>query len=410
MPTVFKLLSVGGARGVPIMTVRGVAVEAHWSLALLAVYFPYRFAWVLRSWFSELSATAITALAFASAALVVGSVLLHEFGHVFQARREGMAADRVILWGLGGLALTGGFGRTPGADFRMTAAGPGVSLLLAAATGGLAWLADGLGAPSWLVGLLVIAAVINAGLLAFNVLPAYPLDGGRMLHAALWRLRGFAAAAPWTTRVGLAIGGVLLVLGIVGPFVGLLGAPFSAGYARRLDGVSLMVVGGILLTLAYTFRPPSELRQLTLRGRQVGDLLQPTPVMPEPGTSVSAFLDRLIREGGQSAAAYPVVDDGRVLGVISPGLAAGALDEDPATDVCEVMVRKEDALILRPEMSIPDAFAAFRDDDTPAVVIYNDLVVGILRKSDLAGALLEEKAAEHGSVVPAAPARPRVDW
>ncbi len=394
---------------VHLLRVRGVAIDVHWSFVLLAIYVPIVMPSLLRPWFPELSSGAITALSLATVPVLFISTVLHELGHIFQARREGMPAERTILWAFGGLAFTGGFARSPAADLRITAAGPLVSLVLAVIFGGLLWVAESGGSADWLVALLAIVFVDNALGFAFNLAPAYPLDGGRILHATLWHRRGFSVAARWTTPVGVAVGMSLIAFGVVGPFLDLLAAPWTGGFERRPDALSVMMVGAILATVAYTIRPPSELRQLTLRGRQVGDLLQPTPVMPAPGTPVSDFLGRLTRDGGQAAAAYPVVDDGRVVGVISPGVAADALDGDPATDVAEVMVRKED-MVLTPEMSIADAFAAFRDDSRPAVVISGDLVVGILRKSDLAGALIEETDALHGSIISAAPPSARVDW
>jgi Zn-dependent protease/CBS domain-containing protein len=399
-------------RGVPLGRVRGVAVEAHWSLVFIALYLPVVCAPLLRGWFPELSTSTITALSLATAPIVIASIALHELGHMFQARREGMPAERTILWAFGGLAFTGGFARSPAADFRITAAGPLVSLVLAVLFGSLAWLAGSAGVATWLVALLWIVCVDNALSLVFNLAPAYPLDGGRMLHEALWHLRGFSWASRWTTPIGLAVGGLVIFIGAAGPFLGLFDAAFTgAGGTRRgIDAFSIMFAGVILASMAYAIRPPSELRRLTLRARAVGDLLQPTPVMPAPGTSVSGFLDRLVREGGQSAAVYPVVEDGRVLGVISAGVAAAARDDDPATDVAEVMVRKEDAVVLRPEMTIREAFEAFRDDSSPAVVIHEDLVVGILRKSDLAAALLAEKEARHGPIVKAERERESVDW
>jgi len=172
-----------------------------------------------------------------------------------------------------------------------------------------------------------------------------------------------------------------------------------------------MINGAVLLGVTYAIRPPSQMTYTWTRPREVGDLLRPEPVMPAPEAPLSAFLDCLIREGGQSAAAYPVVRDGQVVGVISPGVAAEALgDGTDERTVAEAMVRKEDAVMLRPEMSIEEAFAAFGDESALGVVIADDRLVGILRRSDVADALLEAQDEPEGSMVPASPPPLNVDW
>jgi len=130
---------------IPLLHVRGVAIGAHWTLIYMLIWVPVSLAFAMRSWFPELSTTTITALSLSSVFLLLGSVVLHELGHAFQARREGLVADRVILWGLGGVAFIAGLPRSAGADFRITAAGPLVTLLLAALSGTLAWLGDATG-------------------------------------------------------------------------------------------------------------------------------------------------------------------------------------------------------------------------------------------------------------------------
>lgn len=274
---------------------------------------------------------------------------------------------RLVLWALGGVALISGVGRfSPGADIRVTAAGPLVTLVLAAVFAPLAFLAAGSGWPDWLLGLLAFLAVANSAMLVFNLVPVFPLD---------------------------AVGAIV---------------PFIVGL-RPLDGTFIMFNAALLLTAAYAIRPAAPLRPVSLRARQVSDLLTPQPVLPSPRTPVRAFLDGLTREGGQGAAAYRVIDDGKVVGVVSPAMAADALAD--GRTVAEVMVRKEQAVMLTPEMSIQKAYAALGEEPAArAVVLADGRVVGIVRRSDLADALLEAREAEHGSVVPASPPRLRVDW
>lgn len=154
--------------------------------------------------YPELSSTTIAAMAIGSALLAPPSIVLHELGHALQARREGLRADKITLWGLGGVAWIG-TPRSPATSLRVIAAGPLVSALLAVLLGALGWLEARAGLPDPVVGVTVLVAQFNAVSFAFNLLPAFPMDGGRILHAALWRLQGPAFAWAWAVRAGIRV-------------------------------------------------------------------------------------------------------------------------------------------------------------------------------------------------------------
>ena len=376
-------------------------MEVHWSSVIVFIWFALALPALFRDYLPDLSTWTITAMVFASVLLLEGSVLLHELGHSLQGRREGMHAERIFLYALGGLALISGGRPTPGADFRVTAAGPLVTLVIAAVTAPLAFLAESSGWPDLLLGLLAFLAIANAGMFAFNLLPVYPLDGGRLLHATLWRARGYTPASALTTRVGLATSATLIAAGALVPF-------FVAGIPP-LTGARVVFWGGVLLAATYAVRPPVEAAPPPLVPRQVGHLLWPQPITPAPETELGEFLDLFTRAGPQAAAVYPVVEDGKVVGVISPGLAADALAE--GRTVAEAMIQKGEAVVLQPEMSIEEAYEALGGRaKATGVVLYENRVAGILRGSDLAAALLEARESPHGMLAPAAPPRLTMDW
>lgn len=199
--------------------------------------------------------------AYLIAALVSGlafyvALLAHEVSHALVARREGMEVESLTLWVLGGIAALRGEPRSPGADLRIAAVGPAVSLALAAA---LALLAAGVGAaggPELVVATLGWLAGINGVLGIFNLVPAAPLDGGRILRAALWAVarqpqlgghrrrarRGnvrVSADRRWPPRALLrGRGAVVPRRGLVPPHrgPGRAGADGAAGCARRCAG------------------------------------------------------------------------------------------------------------------------------------------------------------------------------
>ena len=403
------LSSMYPMRGVHLLRVRGVPIEAHWSLPLVVVYWVLLFATTLTTYHPEVSSLLLTALALASAFTFLVSIVLHELGHSLQARREGLTAERITLWGLGGLAWSSGSARRAGADYRIVAAGPLVTLLVAVVFGALTWLAESAGLGGVAVTALAVQAFVNLGILVFNLLPVYPLDGGQLTYSALWRLRGYASAAVWTPRIGTGAAALMIATGVVGPFVGFLAVPFT-GEARP-TALSFMVIGVILLRVTREVRPPASVVRPALRARQVADLLQAEPVVLSSDTTPGEFIRGLPRARGYSAGVYPVLEDGRVVGIVSPGLALDSLERgDGDESITATMVRKGEAVELSPWMSIDEGFAALSGDQTTGVVVDGGRVLGILRRADLARAVLEDHEAANGSVVPVAPEPVRVSW
>lgn len=178
----------------------GVEVRLNWSLLVVFALIVWSLAdSVFPSQNPGLSHRVHIAMAVAAALLFLASILLHELGHARQARRNGIEIDGITLWLFGGVAQIKGRFPGPGVEFRVAATGPLVSLLLGV---GFVLVAL-LDLPSAVDGVAAWLGYTNLLLFAFNMLPALPLDGGRILHAALWRAKGDPA---WATRVAAAIG------------------------------------------------------------------------------------------------------------------------------------------------------------------------------------------------------------
>jgi Zn-dependent protease len=143
---------------------------------------------------------AYLAMAIAAALLFFASLLLHELGHALLARREGMEIEGITLWLFGGVAKFKGMFPSAGAEFRIAIAGPLVSLALGALFVLIAWVSA---LPDEIDGVAAWLGYINLLLLALNLLPALPLDGGRVLRSALWQARSDVA---WATHVAAMTG------------------------------------------------------------------------------------------------------------------------------------------------------------------------------------------------------------
>jgi Zn-dependent protease len=195
----------------------GIPIGINWTWAIIFAFFGWSLAsQVFPSTNPGLSAGTYAVMALVAELVFFGSLLLHELGHAVVARREGMTIDGITLWLFGGVARFRGNFPSAGAEFRIAVAGPAVTAVLAAvfiAFAVLTHLGSAVdGVAAWL-------GYINALLLGFNLLPALPLDGGRVLRSVLW---GARHDFGWATRVsaqvsrGLAIamvaGGVVLFL------------------------------------------------------------------------------------------------------------------------------------------------------------------------------------------------------
>jgi Zn-dependent protease len=157
-----------------------------------------------------------------TAAIFFASVLAHEIAHSVVARRHGIRVDSITLWMLGGVARLEGEAASPRAEFLIAAAGPATSLVLAGVFGLGAAAISVLGGPGLLGSALAWLALINAILVAFNLIPAAPLDGGRILASVLWFIHGSRDRAMATSaQVGVVFGWVLVGVGALGWLVGL---------------------------------------------------------------------------------------------------------------------------------------------------------------------------------------------
>jgi Zn-dependent protease len=185
--------------------IAGIEIGANWSWLLIVALIVWSLAdGVFPSVNPGYSDGTYLAMAIVAALLFFVSLLLHELGHAIQAQRDGIEIDGITLWVFGGVARLRGQMPSAGAELRVALAGPAVSLALGAF---FLLVALALPLPGTVDGVLFWLGQINLYLLVFNILPALPLDGGRVLHAVLWARRGdFASATRTAAASGAASG------------------------------------------------------------------------------------------------------------------------------------------------------------------------------------------------------------
>lgn len=354
--------------------VAGIEIGLNWSvLGLLALLM-----WTLATAVFPATNPAVGdnghfAMAVAASLGFFASILLHEMGHALQARRDGMHIDGITLWLFGGVARFRGMFPSAGAELRIAVAGPAVSLVLGAAALGTAAIP---GIPSAVDGVSAWLGVTNLALLLFNLIPALPLDGGRMLRAAIWSRTG---DLPRATHLAAACGRVL-ALGLIG--VGVLVAIVD----QPISGIWLAFIGWFVLQAAG-----AETRYVDRRqgGRElrVGDVMVHRPVTTEPDRTLSGFAGSALRLGRHPA--YPVLQDGVPVGL----LALRRVTEVPPElwdrrRVREVMLPRAEVPTLAADDALNTALEALRGTAAPgALVLDGDALVGLLSPADLARAL-----------------------
>lgn len=305
-----------------LFSVRGIPIGVDWSWFLVL----FLIIWLLSGYYRDLLGSSDESvepyvLAVASALLFFVSILLHELGHALVALRNGIGISHITLWMFGGIAGLERDSRSAGEEFRIAIAGPVVTLgitLLCFATGALLdgeafWEGTTFDEGATISGPVAVLAWlgnINALILVFNLLPAFPLDGGRVARAAAWkatgdreRATGFAAKLGQGFAVLFVAGGVLLM--------------FLTGAV--LAGLWIAVIGWMLGSSARATAARNELNR-RLGDVSVADVMDTDPVAIPDDASIETALDEYFLR--YQWPWFPVVDAGRrFVGLIKRGAA-----------------------------------------------------------------------------------------
>jgi Zn-dependent protease/CBS domain-containing protein len=354
--------------------IRGIEIGVNWSLIVVFALIVWSLAVaVFPSQNDGLSDATYFAMAVVAAILFFASILLHELGHALQAQREGMEIDGITLWLFGGVARFKGMFPSAGAELRIAIAGPAVSLALGVLFVGLAAV---MGLPEPVDGVLAWLGFTNLILLVFNLLPALPLDGGRVLRAILWGARNDFA---WATRVSAAIGrgfGFLFIAGGLALFF----------FQGAFSGAWLAFLGWFLLGAAS-----AEARYLAVRdalgGLRVRDLMVSDPVTVPPWMTLGQFMDEIM--WSRRYTSYPVVEGDRAVGL----LPFRCIAEVPRVQwdtrrVADCMLPLERVPVVSPDDELTDALAELSETDVGrALVLEGDRLVGLISITDLLRAL-----------------------
>ena len=363
---------------VRVGTVAGIPVVANWSLLVVFWLIACGLATGgLPSAHPGYMENAYWAAGIATALLFYLALLAHELSHAIAARRRGIAVEGITLWLFGGVTRMSGEATTPRDAFRVAVVGPAVSLSAAAVFAGVAFVLDTAGAPALLDGMAAWLARMNLILAAFNLIPAAPLDGGRILQSFLWWRRGdHLSAAVSAATAGRGMGYVLIALGLL---------QFSAG--TGLGAVWLVFLGWFLLVAARSEQLAAEAR-LHLEGVRVADVMTSDMVVAPGWVTIEAFLeDYGFRHPFSS---FPVTRfDGSMGGLVTLNrLKEVPADQRRAMRVLDVATGIHEVPATHAEASLLDIVGEMsRSADGRALVFDDGRLVGIVSPRDIAYAL-----------------------
>jgi len=360
--------------GIEVGRIAGIRIAIHWSWIVVFVLITWTLAdSVFPSQNPGFSDSAYLAMAISAAVLFFSSLLLHELGHALQARREGVEIDGITLWLFGGVARFKGMFPSAGAEFRIAIAGPLVSLVIGLVFVLGAWTLD---LPRAVDGVASWLGFINLMLLAFNMLPALPLDGGRVLRSALWARSGDLAAATRTAgRIARGFAYLLIAGGLA-----------ELVFLGSFGGVWLAFLGWFLLQAAAGEARALAARQ-ALGGLRVADLMVSDPATVREDMSLGRFMDDVV--WSRRFTTYPVVDDGRAVGLLPFRCVAeiprGEWDERTVRDC---MLRLDQVPVVAPGDRVIDVLEQLGQNGVNRALVLDDgRLIGLLSITDLARAL-----------------------
>jgi Zn-dependent protease len=356
--------------------IAGIPVGASWSALLIAALIAWSLAGsLLPAEVPGLAPAAYWLAGLVGAGLFLGSLLAHEIGHALVARRAGLAVRGITLWLLGGVALLEDEPASPADELRVAVVGPAVSLALGVGFGLVAAALSVAGGPAVAVTLAGWLALANGVLALFNLLPAAPLDGGRVLRGLLWRRHGNRARASVTaSTAGVWVGGGLVAYGLLGTFTGWgVGTLWTA------------LVGWFLVTAARQERDHAVLRS-DLGGLRADQVMAPAPPAAPAWFTVDAFLRTYVHPW--RAAALPLRSfDGQPAGVVT----AAALEAVPPqrrhiVRAGDVAIPMAALLVVAPDQPVADLAARLAATPTVVAVVDDGRLLGLITPAALARA------------------------
>ena len=376
----------------------GFSVRADWSWLVILVLITTSFLMLFHTWYGSMHYRESTyvLMALVGAFIYFASIVLHELCHSLVARRYGLTMKGITLFLFGGVAEMEGEPASAKVEFLMAAAGPASSVLLTGVFAGLNYAGAAARWPAPVLGILGISAVMNGLLVAFNLIPGFPLDGGRVLRSALWAWKG---DLRWATRIATAIGsgfGTLLI------FLGV-----ALIYYSPINGIWSILIGFFLRAAAKSGYRQVLIRQ-ALEGEPVRRFMHPEVVSVPPALTLASLVEDYVYRYHYKM--FPVVDGDRLVGCVSTrDVSAVPRSEWARRTVGETAGTCSPKNTITPDADALDALRRMTGGGPSRLIVIDDgRLVGIVSLRDLLGFIalkfeLDRLDALHPPVLPPVP-------
>lgn len=306
-------------------------------------------------------------LGFIAAILLFASVLVHELAHSLVARARGLPVKSISLFIFGGVSNIEREPRNPGTEFQMAIVGPIASIVIGVISYVIALAVGGSSRPIFAI--LAYLGVANVLLGLFNLIPGFPLDGGRVLRSIIWKVTGsLRTATRWAARVGMVVAFLFILWGIWQVFTG-----------NLFGGIWIGFIGWFLLSASQSANTETALQSL-LQGVRVADVMRPVTASAPVSLSLRQLTDGYLLPMGLRA--VPVVQDERLVGLVTLAEVRGVPRERwDTTLVSQVMIPLDRLHTVSPEQSLNDALPMLVSRDVnQAPVVQDGRLVGMLSR------------------------------
>jgi Zn-dependent protease/predicted transcriptional regulator len=358
----------------------GIEIGLHYSWLIIALLIAFSLAGHFGAAHPDWDRGVIWGMAIVTAILFFAAIVAHELSHAIVARRRGLPVRSITLFALGGGAQLEKNPEDAKTEFLVSIVGPIASAAIAFACLMLAWLLGWttMAEPTTpLMAMLVWLGYINIGLAIFNLLPGFPMDGGRVLRAIVWWYTGSAQRA---TRAASLIGQVVAFSFIIfGIFRFFGGAGFS--------GLWIAFIGWFLLGAAKAANAQQELTE-RLRGVRVGDVMARDCTVVDGNSNLYTFVHDYLLPTGQRC--FLVMEQGEVTGLVTPNEVKDIAKERwPYTTVFDVMRPLEQLKTVTPETPVSEALEIIgRDDINQLPALTNGRLEGMISRDQILRYLL----------------------
>jgi Zn-dependent protease/CBS domain-containing protein len=357
-------VKIGNLIGIPIV------LHYTWFLALVFISWTLSIGY-LPTQYPNLSTKSYWIIGIISTLLLLISVLLHELSHSYVAKKLNLSTSRIVLFIFGGVSQITEEPKDPSVEFKVSIVGPVTSYILALIFGILWYGLKQLNYSQLVLAPIHYGMLINALLGSFNLIPAFPLDGGRMLRAGLWkRTNDLVKATNIASKIGVAFAYFLMFIGIVSVII--------EGY---IGGIWLIFIGWFVKNGSESSMKQTIIGE-ALAGFKVSDIMTKKVHTISENTTANEIIENFFKHkhGG-----FPVVEKGELTGCVTiQDVKKVPKEKWTVTKASHIMTKRKDLVLTTPKEPIVDAMTKMSKHNIGRLpVVHKGELVGIISRSDV---------------------------